>query len=34
VKLHLQERGAGGSRAPIIENFWKSENCRLNPIII
>ena len=31
VKLHLQERGAGGSRAPIIENCWKSENCRLNP---
>ena len=22
VKLHLQERGAGGSRAPIIENCW------------
>ena len=34
VKLHLQERGAGGSRAPIIENCWKSENCRLNPRIL
>ena len=33
VKLHLQERGAGGSRAPIIENCWKSENCWLNPRI-
>ena len=25
VKLHLQERGAGGSRSPIIENCWKAK---------